>query len=106
MCYTFGSPSSDVFSYKPDYSTEEKDSVQAQNIKKITWRGKIIKIEGVKYVIKNTDETNPKIGEIYDLNSYQQAEMGETNPILVGRTRINPKNPKKIQLLEVGDPSF
>lgn len=106
MCYTFGSPSSDVFSYKPDYSTEEKDSVQAQNIKKITWRGKIIKIQGVKYVIKNTDETNPKIGEIYDLNSYKQAKKGQTNPILVGRTRVNPKNPKKIQLLEVGDPNF
>ena len=42
----------------------------------------------------------------YDLNSYKQAKNGETNPILIGRTRVNPKNPKKIELLEVGDSNF
>ena len=106
MCYTFGSLHLMYFLINLIILLRKKIVFRLQNIKKIAWRGKIIKIQGVKYVIKNTDETNPKIGEIYDLNSYKQAKNGETNPILIGRTRVNPKNPKKIELLEVGDSNF
>ena len=47
------------------------------------------------------------MGEIYDLDSYYSAKQNPSiNPILVGRTRVNPKNPKKIQFLLVNDPEF
>ena len=38
MCYSFGSPSVESYSYKPNYGEEEKDKIQAQNTKK--YRGK------------------------------------------------------------------
>ena len=48
-----------------------------------------------------------KIGEIYDLDSYYAARDNPgVNPILVGRTIVNPKNPKKILFLRVDDPRF
>ena len=47
-----------------------------------------------------------KIGLIYDLDSYMLAKEGRGNPVLLGRTRINPKNPNKIQFLSITDPEF
>mgnify|MGYP001180283377 CR=1 FL=1 len=106
-CYSFGSPSVNAFSYKPSYSSEEKDTVEAQNLRGITWKAYPIKIQGTKYAQKRTDPNNKKIGEIYDLDSYYAAKQNPSvNPILVGRTRVNPKNPKKIQFLKVNDPEF
>ena len=55
VCYSFGAPSVNTFSYRPDYSSEEDDTVEAQNLKGITWTGYPIKIEGMNYVIKRTD---------------------------------------------------
>ena len=106
-CYNFGSPSVNSFSYKPSYSSEEKDTVEAQNLRGVIWKAYPIKIQGTKYAQKRTDPTNKKVGEIYDLDSYYSAKQNPSiNPILVGRTRVNPKNPKKIQFLLVNDPEF
>ena len=107
VCYSFGAPSVNTFSYRPDYSSEEADTVEAQNLKGITWTGYPIKIEGMNYVIKRTDPNNTKIGEIYDIESYYAAERDARNPpIQLGRTRINPAKPGHIQFLKVGDPDF
>jgi len=106
-CYSFGSPSVTSFSHKPNYSTEEKDSVAAQNLKGVTWKAFPLTIQGTKYAHKRTDTTNKKIGEIYDLESYLTAKNNPNiNPILVGRTIVNPKNPKKIQFLQISDDDF
>ena len=106
-CYSFGSPSVNSFSYKPNYSTEEKDNVAAQNLKGVTWKAFPITIQGTKYAHKRTDPVNKKIGEIYDLESYLAAKTNPgINPILVGRTIVNPKNPKKIQFLGINDDRF
>ena len=108
VCYSFGAPSVNTFSYRPDYSSEEADTVEAQNLKGITWTGYPIKIEGMNYVIKRTDShPSGKIGEIYDIESYYAAERDARNPpIQLGRTRINPAKPGHIQFLKVGDPDF
>ena len=34
------------------------------------------------------------------------AKEGRGQPVLIGRTRLNPKNPKKIQMLDITDPEF
>jgi hypothetical protein len=94
VCYSFGSPSVNSYSYKPNYTTEEKDSVQSKNIVGQKWTADTIKISGVKYALKRTDENNKLVGEIYDLDAYNS---GST--ILVGKTRINPKKPGKIQFI-------
>ena len=66
-----------------------------------------MQIQGTKYAIKPTDpKGNKKLGEIYDLDSYKQARQHGTNPILIGRTQLNPKNNKKIQFIRVGDAKF
>ena len=47
-CYNFGSPSVNSFSYKPSYSSEEKDTVEAQNLRGVIWKAYPIKIQGTK----------------------------------------------------------
>ena len=111
FCYSFGSPSVNTFTYKPDLNVEEEDKVEEQNYEGKIWTAYPIKIEGIKRAIKRT-HPNPesklekKIGFIYDLDSYMMAKEGRGQPVLIGRTRLNPKNPKKIQMLDITDPEF
>jgi len=106
-CYSFGAPNVDSYSYKPNYSSEERDTVEAQNLKGITWKAYPITIQGTKYAHKRTDPTNKKIGELYDLDSYLSAKANPAdNPILMGRIEIHPKNPKRIRVLYINDPDF
>jgi len=106
-CYTFGSPAVGSFAYKPNYSSEEKDNVAAQNLKEITWKAYPIKIQGTKYAIKRLDPTNKKIGEIYDLDSYMASKKDiHSNPILMGRTELSSKNKNKIKVVWLTDKNF
>ena len=108
VCYSFGSPSVNTFSYKPDYTNEEKDTVSTLNKRKITWKAYPITIQGTKYAVRRTIE-KPKtkeekmIGDIYDLDSYKQALKHGSNPILVGRTQFNPKKKGKVQFVSVDE---
>ena len=106
VCYSFGNPSVTSFASKPDFTKEEKDSVSKQNVKTKIWKAYPIKLEGIKYAIKRTDSSNKKVGEIYDLDSYMLAKKNKTAPELVGRTQINPNNPKDIQFIKITDPNF
>ena len=111
MCYTFGSPSVNTFSYKPNLNLEEGDKVEEQNYEGKIWTGYPIKIEGIKRAIKRAypnpqTKLEKKIGLIYDLDSYMLAKEGKGDPVLLGRTRINPKKPTKIQFLSITDPDF
>ena len=105
-CYSFGNAPPSTFSYKPSYGAEEKEQISKINRKQVTWKGHKIKIQGIDHVIKRTDKTNKMVGEIYDLDSYMASKKTGINPILVGRTEPNPKNPKKIRYLKVGHPDF
>ena len=107
LCYSFGQPSVNTFAYKPDYSDPDaRDSVSKLNKKKITWSAFPLTIQGTAYALKRTDPKNKKIGEVYDLNSYQQARKHGTNPVQLGRTEINPKNPKNIIYIRKGEEGF
>jgi len=111
FCYSFGSPSVNTFTYKPNLNREEGDKVEEQNYEGKIWTAYPIKIEGIKRAIKRT-HPNPqtklekKIGLIYDLDSYMMAKEGKGAPVLIGRTRLNPKKPNKIQMLDITNPSF
>ena len=96
VCYSFGSPSVESYSYKPNYSQEEKDKIQAQNTKKLSWKGKVIKLGGRKYIIKLDNPDIKNIGEIYDYDSYKSGEA-----IRIGST-ISGKN-NKIKFVKVSD---
>jgi hypothetical protein len=110
-CYTFGDQNVNSFAYKPNYSTEEKDTVAEQNFKSVIWNAYPISIEGDDYAIKRkgpvVNKVDKKIGEIYDLDSYMAAKDDiNTNPILMGRTEINPRDPKKIIVIWITDKNF
>jgi uncharacterized protein (DUF1330 family) len=96
VCYSFGSPSVESYSYKPNYSKEEKDKIQAQNTKKLSWKGKVIKLGGRKYIIKLDNPDIKNIGEIYDYDAYKSGEA-----IRIGST-ISGKN-NKIKFVKVSD---
>ena len=86
MCYSFGSPSVESFSYKPNYSTEEKDKIQKLNKEGITWKGKTIKINGTKYIVKADSPDNPNVGDIYDYDAYKSKTA-----IKIGKTILTNK---------------
>jgi hypothetical protein len=105
-CYSFGNAPPSNFSYKPSYSTEEKEQITKINRKLIKWKGYRIKLEGIDRIIKPYDKSNKKLGEIYDYDSYIASRKTGVNPILIGRTEVHPTNPKKVRFLKVGDPNF
>ena len=63
------------------YPSFEKDKQDKGGLdtKKITWKGKEIMENGVKYVL------NPATNDIYDFNSYQRAKEVGGELILVGK---------------------
>tara|TARA_Y100000591_G_scaffold245521_1_gene216473 strand:+ start:8029 stop:11694 length:3666 start_codon:yes stop_codon:yes gene_type:complete len=105
-CYSFGNPPPTSFSYKPSYGTEEKEQISKINKKQITWKAYPIKIKNIKYALKRTDKRNKKIGEVYDLASYNAAKDSGVNPILIGRIAPKIDDPSKIRFIKVGDPDF
>ena len=106
-CYSFGNAPPSNFSYKPSYSNEEKEKISKINRKVIKWKGYKIKLEGIERIVKPYNKSNKKLGEIYDYDSYMAAKTNiDVNPILIGRTEVNPKDPKKARFLKVGDLDF
>ena len=89
--YSFGSPSVESYSYKPNYGSEEKDKIQAQNTK-------IIRKErlnhGTKYIIKPDNPDNKTIGEIYDYDAYKAGRA-----IQIGNTILGKKN--KVKFIKI-----
>ena len=94
-CYSFGNAPPSNFSYKPSYGNEEKEKITKINRKVIKWKGYKIKLEGIERIIKPYNKSNKKLGEIYDYDSYMAAKNIRVNPILIGRTEVNPKILKK-----------
>ena len=79
-CYSFGNPSSALFSYQPSIFGEESDQVRKGNKTVAAWRAQEANIRGKKYIINSTlTISEPKKGkkpedpynEVYDYNSYQ-----------------------------------
>ena len=90
---SFGQPSVNDFSYNPDYTQDENDTVATLNKAELEWRGIEITLK-----IKENGESKKKkfsfreeTGEVYDLDSYMQAlEIPGLQPTLVGRLELLP----------------
>ena len=76
-CLTFASSNRNKFSFVPSLSNEETDNVIQQNIKKISWRGVEIMIDGIKYVL------NRNTNEVYDYDSYFRGQAIKTGDLIM-----------------------
>jgi hypothetical protein len=77
-CYSFTTSDTNKLSYTPDISKEESDVVGKVNKKKITWKAKLVNIQGTKYAFRA--DTN----EVFDLLSYKAAVKGDGDPTKIG----------------------
>jgi hypothetical protein len=84
VCYSFGNPDTEQFSMYPSLDKEESDDVAKINMTKIKWKGKLVTINGKKYVL------NQETMEVYDYKSYELALVNGNNPILIGKLSKDP----------------
>ena len=78
-CLSFGKPSANSFSYNPSYLQDENDKISNLNKTKITWRGKELKFNGKKMILKEATK------EVFDYDTYMQAlETPGMVPALIG----------------------
>ena len=86
-CINFGSPTSDKFSYVPNYADQQSDTIVRVNKQKLEWTGKPVTINGVVYVYKRI---NPQLMYIYDKNSYEDAVKDPSKaPLQIGTLEID-----------------
>jgi chemotaxis protein histidine kinase CheA len=81
-CLSFGQPNVNSFSYNPNYTQDENDTVAALNIERIDWEARpiTIKTTGKRYMLRV--DTN----QIYDYDSVIQArQIPGVKPILIGK---------------------
>ena len=88
-CVNFGDPTNDKFSYVPDYAEQQNDTTVQANKIAVTWTGKSITIMGTEYIYKRV---NPKLLNIYDKSTYEQAiKDSSIVPLQIGTVEINEK---------------
>lgn len=83
-CLQFGQPGVNSFSYQPSYKTDQPDTTASINKKRIQWSGVEIQLElrGKVYIYRKMNST---MGNIYDLDSYNQAlQVPGIEPVLLG----------------------
>jgi len=81
-CLQFGQPNANSFSYQPSYKTEQPDTMAKMNKKRLEWSGKEIQLRGKIYIYRKISST---LGNIYDLDSYNQAQaVPGLEPTLIG----------------------
>jgi hypothetical protein len=89
ICMSFGTPMPTTFVTKPALTVEmDYDKEQLKNMKKISWKARVVNISGKKYAFK-ADKKGSKTGEIYDLESYKRGVRRGGQAILVGRLVID-----------------
>jgi len=82
VCLSFGQPNVNEFSYNPNYTQDENDTVAAINRITIDWEGRefVYKKTGKKYILRKDTY------QVYDYDSVIQAkQIPGTVPILVGK---------------------
>jgi hypothetical protein len=93
VCLSFGQPSVNYFSYNPNYSQDENDTVAALNVEKIDWEARpiTIKATGKQYMLRMDTK------QIYDYDSVIQAkQIPGIRPILIGKLVKNSKGEYEI----------
>ena len=81
VCLSFGQSDSNNFSYNPNYSQDQNDTIAALNVEKIDWQGRAFDWEdGKSYVLRL--DTN----QVYDYDSVIQAKnIPGVKPLLLGK---------------------
>jgi hypothetical protein len=93
VCLSFGQPTVGDFSYNPNYTQDENDTVAALNVAKIDWEARpfTIKTTGKRYMLRMDTK------QVYDYDSVIQAkEVPGVRPILIGRLVRNSKGDMEI----------
>ena len=86
-CVNFGDPTNDKFAYVPDYAEQQNDTTVQANKMAVKWTGKSITIMGTEYIYKRI---NPKLLNIYDKSTYEQAiKDSSIVPLQIGTVEIN-----------------
>ena len=96
-CVNFGDPSSDKFSYVPDFADQQNDSTVKANKKAIEWTGKPIEINGTKYIYRRVSNN---VFDLYDKNIYLNA-LKDPNivPLKIGTYEVNEQGERVLKLL-------
>jgi hypothetical protein len=85
-CVNFADPTSNKFSYVPDFFDQQNDTTVKANKEKIEWVGKPITINGAEYIYRRV---SPTLLKIYDYASYEAALEDSSNiPLQVGTFEI------------------
>ena len=82
VCLSFGQPNANEFSYNPNYTQDENDTVAAINRITVDWEGRefVYKKTGKKYILRKDTY------HVYDYDSVMQAkQIPGTVPILIGK---------------------
>jgi hypothetical protein len=98
-CVNFGDPTINKFSYVPDYTQQQNDTIVQANKMAIEWTGKPVTINGVKYVYR---KINNDLYNIYDLKSYEAALKDPTVvPVQIGTYETNERGQKVFKQIVV-----
>ena len=93
VCLSFGRPTVNEFSYNPNYSQDENDTVANLNKEKIDWEAKpfTFKQTGKRYTLRMDTR------QVYDYDSVIQAkEIPGVRPILIGKLVKNARGEYEI----------
>jgi hypothetical protein len=81
-CLQFGQVNSNAFAYQPSYKADQPDTTASINKKRLEWSGKEVQLRGKTYIYRKMSST---LGNIYDLDSYNQAlQTPGFEPVLIG----------------------
>ena len=94
-CLQFADAAPSSFSYNPSLKSDEPDNMAQINKQALQWKGKEITLLGKTYIYRKIDKTR---GNIYDLESYKQAEVTPgIDPILIGTLEKEPNGELKFK---------
>ena len=81
VCLSFGQSDANHFSYNPNYSQDQNDTIAALNVEKVDWQGvKFDWEDGKSYVLRKDTK------QVYDYDSVIQAKkIPGVKPLLLGK---------------------
>ena len=90
-CFSFTTSDTRKLSFKPSIADEEDDIVRKVNKRKVTWKARLVNIEGTKYAFR------VDTSEVYDLLSYKAALKGDGEPTKIGDLIDKPDGKKGLR---------
>jgi hypothetical protein len=93
VCLSFGQPTVNDFSYNPNISQDENDTVAALNVEREEWDARPFthKLTGKRYILRMDTK------QVYDIESViQSKKVPGVKPILIGRLVKNSKGDYEI----------